>query len=108
MQSKRVKAIRLLREGVILWKYRPIIVTAECGMPTRAGIIVRNTRLSLGYIISNPEAELGVKFFRRDQRGVRLTEAGTGISDFMRQFVRGKTELPAVPEPAIDKAGPMG
>ena len=57
-------------------KYRPIIVTAECGTLTRAGKILGYTQPSLGYIISNLESELGVKIFHRDQRGVRLTEAG--------------------------------
>jgi len=67
-------------------KYRPIIVTAECGTLTRAGKILGYTQPSLGYIISNLEAELGVKIFHRDQRGVRLTEAGASIIDIMRQI----------------------
>lgn len=67
-------------------KYRPIIVTAECGTLTRAGRILGYTQPSLGYIISNLETELGVKIFHRDQRGVRLTEAGAGIIDIMRQI----------------------
>ena len=67
-------------------KYRPIIVTAECGTLTRAGKILGYTQPSLGYIISNLETELGVKIFHRDQRGVRLTEAGASIIDIMRQI----------------------
>ena len=67
-------------------KYRPIIVTAECGTLTRAGKILGYTQPSLGYIISNLETELGVKIFHRDQRGVRLTEVGASIIDIMRQI----------------------
>ena len=67
-------------------KYRPIIVTAECGTLTRAGKILGYTQPSLGYIITNLETELGVKIFHRDQRGVRLTEAGASIIDIMRQI----------------------
>ena len=67
-------------------KYRPIIVTAECGTLTRAGKILGYTQPSLGYIISNLETELGVKIFHRDQRGVQLTEAGKNIIDIMRQI----------------------
>ena len=74
-------------------KYRPIIVTAECGTLTRAGKILGYTQPSLGYIISNLETELGVKIFHRDQRGVRLTEVGASIIDIMRQIEQMEDHL---------------
>ncbi len=74
-------------------KYRPIIVTAECGTLTRAGKILGYTQPSLGYIISNLETELGVKIFHRDQRGVRLTEGGASIIDIMRQLEQMEDHL---------------
>ncbi len=74
-------------------KYRPIIVTAECGTLTRAGKILGYTQPSLGYIISNLETELGVKIFHRDQRGVRLTEVGASIIGIMRQIEQMEDHL---------------
>ena len=67
-------------------KYRPIIVTAECGTLTRAGKILGYTQPSLGYIINNIEDELGVKLFYRDQRGVTLTEAGAPLLEVMKKI----------------------
>ena len=67
-------------------KYLPIIVTAECGSLTRAGLILGYTQPSLGYIINNIEDELGVKLFYRDQRGVTLTGAGVQLLEIMKKI----------------------
>lgn len=66
--------------------YRPIIVTAECGTLTRAAKLLGYTQPSLSYVISSIESDLGIKLFHRDQRGMRLTKAGTGVIDLMRQM----------------------
>ena len=66
--------------------YRPILVTAECGTLTRAAKLLGYTQPSLSYVISGIEADLGVKLFTRDQRGMRLTKAGKQAIDLMRQM----------------------
>ena len=74
-------------------KYLPVIVTAECGSLTRAGLILGYTQPSLGYVISSIETELGIKLFHRDQRGVRLTEIGSHVIDLMRQIEENEQQL---------------
>ena len=66
--------------------YRPILVTAECGTLTRAAKLLGYTQPSLSYVISGIEADLGVKLFSRDQRGMQLTKAGKQAIDLMRQM----------------------
>lgn len=66
--------------------YRPILVTAECGTLTRAAKLLGYTQPSLSYVISGIEADLGVKLFTRDQRGMQLTKAGKQAIDLMRQM----------------------
>lgn len=74
-------------------KYLPVIKTAECGSMTRAAQALGYTQPSLGYIINNIEDELGVKLFYRDQRGVRLTDAGTTLLEIMRQIEATEDKL---------------
>lgn len=67
-------------------KYRPIIVTADCGSLTRAGKILGYAQPNMGSIVTRIENELGVKLFHRNQHGVTLTKTGERLVDIMRQI----------------------
>ena len=63
-------------EEVVMGRYRPIIVTANCGSLTRAGKCLGYAQPNMGSIVTRVEKELGVKLFHRSQHGVALTETG--------------------------------
>lgn len=67
-------------------KYRPILVTADCGSLTRAGKILGYAQPNMGSIVTRFENELGVKLFHRSKHGVTLTETGKKLVDIMRQI----------------------
>lgn len=67
-------------------KYRPIIVTADCGSLTRAGKILGYAQPNMGSIVTRFENELGVKLFTRSKHGVTLTKTGEKLVDIMRQI----------------------
>ena len=67
-------------------KYKPIIVTADCGSLTRAGKILGYAQPNMGSIVTKFENELGVKLFHRSQHGVTLTQTGEKLIDIMRQI----------------------
>lgn len=67
-------------------KYKPIIVTANCGSLTRAGKILGYAQPNMGSIVTRFENELGVKIFHRSQHGVTLTQTGEKLIDIMRQI----------------------
>ena len=64
-------------------KYRPIIVTADCGSLTRAGKILGYAQPNMGSIVTRFENELGVKLFTRSKHGVTLTKTGEKLVDIM-------------------------
>lgn len=67
-------------------KYRPIIVTADCGSLTRAGKLLGYAQPNMGSIVTRFENELGVKLFTRSKHGVTLTKTGEKLVDIMRQI----------------------
>ena len=67
-------------------KYRPIIVTADCGSLTRAGKILGYAQPNMGSIVTRFENELGVKLFTRSKQGMTLTKTGEKLVDIMRQI----------------------
>ena len=67
-------------------RYRPIIVTADCGSLTCAGKLLGYAQPNMGSIVTRVEKELGVKLFHRSQHGVALTETGARLVAIMRQI----------------------
>lgn len=67
-------------------KYKPIIVTADCGSLTRAGKVLGYAQPNMGSIVTRFENELGVKLFHRSQHGVTLTKTGEKLVEIMRQI----------------------
>lgn len=69
-----------------MFKYLPIIKTAQCGSLNKAAKELGYTQPSLWYIINNMESEFGIKIFSRTKRGVSLTNVGKELLDIMAKI----------------------